>query len=128
MKSIERLFQYLDYKSIKPTRFEKEIGLSNGYLGTQLKRKADLGETIVNKILSYSLDLSPIWLLTGKGEMLKEDEKNIPNPNNVIGCSLCAEKDETINALKEAIRALRMTIDAMTVDKSESKPGYKQTG
>ena len=39
MKAIERLYQYLDYKGVKPTRFEKEIGLSNGYLGTQLKRK-----------------------------------------------------------------------------------------
>ena len=71
MKAIERLYKYIDYRGSKPTRFEKELGLSNGYLGTQLKRKADLGESVLNKIIDYCLDINPEWLLTGKGEMLK---------------------------------------------------------
>ncbi|MFH1121758.1 MAG: hypothetical protein V1775_18200 [Bacteroidota bacterium] len=128
MKSIERLFQYLDYKSIKPARFEKEIGISNGYLGTQLKRKADLGETIVNKIINYSLDLNLIWLLTGNGEMLKGQLVNEAHQTSIIDCPLCAEKDETIKALKEVISALRMTIDAINSEKSDNKAGFKQTG
>ena len=74
MKAIERLYKYIDYKGNKPTRFEKELGLSNGYLGTQLKRNADLGESVLNKIIDYCLDINPEWLLTGKGEMLKQDE------------------------------------------------------
>jgi hypothetical protein len=73
MKAIERLHRYIDYKGSKPTRFEKELGLSNGYLGTQLKRNADLGESILNKVVDYCLDISPEWLLTGNGEMLKSD-------------------------------------------------------
>jgi hypothetical protein len=70
MKAIERFYQYLDHKRIKPTRFEKDNGLSNGYLGTQLKRKGTLGEKILNKIIDNCLDLDPVWLLTGKGDML----------------------------------------------------------
>ncbi|MDQ8012007.1 MAG: S24 family peptidase [Flavobacterium nitrogenifigens] len=69
MKAIERFYQYLDYKAIKPTKFEKENGLSNGYLGTQLRRNGSLGEDVLTTIINNCLDLNPIWLLSGKGLM-----------------------------------------------------------
>lgn len=72
MKSIERLFKYLEHKRIKHTRAEKEWGLSNGYLNTQLKRNADLGESAIRTIVDNCLDLSPEWLLLGRGDMLTE--------------------------------------------------------
>ena len=49
-KIISRLFTYLKSKSIPHTRFEKEVGLSNGYLNTQLKRNSDLGEGVIRKL------------------------------------------------------------------------------
>lgn len=70
MKSIHRLYKYLKYKSIPPTRFEKEIGVSNGYLGKALARDADIGSSIVSKILENNKDINPVWLLLGKGEMI----------------------------------------------------------
>ncbi len=73
MKAIDRLFEYIEYKDIRYTRLEKEIGLSNGYLNTQRKRKADLGEGVLVKIIDYCLDVNPEWLLLGKGKMIKED-------------------------------------------------------
>jgi phage repressor protein C with HTH and peptisase S24 domain len=75
MKAIERVKQYIDFKGFNNSSFEKEIELSNGYIATQLKRNADLGEGILNKILDNCLDVSPEWLLTGKGAMLKGDLK-----------------------------------------------------
>ena len=60
-KIISRLFTYLKSKSIPHTRFEKEIGLSNGYLNTQLKRNSDLGEGIIRKIIDNCLDVNPLW-------------------------------------------------------------------
>ena len=74
MKAIERLVQYIDYKGFSNRSFEMQIGLSNGYIGTQLKRNADLGESILNKILDNCLDINPIWLISGKGDMLKNTE------------------------------------------------------
>ena len=84
MKAIQRLKQYIDYKGFNNSFFEKENDLSNGYIATQLKRNADLGEGILNKILDNCLDINPEWLLTGKGEMLKgnvgyEIDKNFNN-------------------------------------------------
>jgi hypothetical protein len=71
MKAIDRFYKYIDYKGVKATNFEKEIGLSSGYLSVQKKRNADIGETVLNKINDYCLDLNIEWLLTGNGEMLK---------------------------------------------------------
>lgn len=81
MKAIERLYQYMEYKGLKPTALEKEIGLSNGYLGVQRKRNADMGEGAFLKIIDNCRDVNPSWLLTGEGNMLRtesEKEENIP--------------------------------------------------
>jgi hypothetical protein len=80
MKAIDRLFQYFENKEIKPTRLEKEIGLSNGYFGGMRKRNADIGESVLGKILDYFRDISPDWLLSGRGPMLR-DERPAPEPN-----------------------------------------------
>lgn len=80
MKAIERFIQYLDEKGIKPTRFEKDAGLSNGYLGTQKKRNADLGEGVIIKIIDYCRDLNIDWLLTGNGSMLRDQEEQCGVP------------------------------------------------
>lgn len=76
MKAIERLYKYLDFKGVKPVRFEKTIGLSNGYLGKQLKRKGGLGEDIINTIVNNCSDLNIEWLITGGGTMLKDTQKS----------------------------------------------------
>lgn len=75
-KIIVRLFAYLKLKGIPHTRFEKEVGLSNGYLKIQLRRNADLGESVINKIIENCLDLDAVWLLTGKGDMIKNMTPN----------------------------------------------------
>ena len=77
MKAIERLFEFLDYKGIAPTRLEKETGISNGYFRLQLKNGGDLGEEKLKIIVEYFRDLNPIWLLIGTGEMLNSENENI---------------------------------------------------
>ena len=102
MKIINRLFQYLDYKGIKPTRFEKNIGLSNGYLGQQYKRQSDLGETIILKVIDNCLDLDIQWFITGKGEMILNNYASEPGVvYKSAKCQICAEKDRTIHILEE---------------------------
>jgi hypothetical protein len=110
MKAIERLYKYIDYKKIKPTRLEKEIGLSNGYLGTQFKRNADLGESIMNRIIDYCLDLSAEWLLTGRGSMLNPGaaaEDAMDDSNIELLLTILKEKDNEIQALNREIGELQ---------------------
>lgn len=74
MKAIDRFYNYLAEKSLKPTNIEKELGLSNGYLSAQKKRNADMGEGVMNKIIDYFQDISPNWLLTGEGSMFRDSK------------------------------------------------------
>lgn len=82
MKAIDRIKKYIDLKGFTNSSFEKKNDLSNGYIATQLKRNADLGEGVLNKILDNCLEINPVWLLTGNGEMLKENlsVKEEPTP------------------------------------------------
>ena len=119
MKAIQRLKQYIDYKGFTNSSFEKKNELSNGYIATQLKRNADLGEGVILKILDNCLDLNPEWLLTGKGNMLKTDVKtnisqtitgdsNIQSGNNTNITGDCKEKvQELQKQLQECKEQLR---------------------
>ena len=80
MKAIERLYQYMEYKGLKPTALEKEIVLSYGYLCVQRKIYADMGEGVFLKIIDNCRDINSSWLLTGEGEMLRT-ESEMPSLN-----------------------------------------------
>lgn len=86
MKAINRFYIYLSENNLKPSSIEKAMGLSNGYLSAQKKRNADIGESIINKIIDYCRDINPEWLITGSGPMIREDksEQNITG-SNVVG-------------------------------------------
>ena len=91
MKAIERIFQYIDYRGLNKQELERISGISNGYLAKQLSRKADIGESILKKVLENCPDISPIWLLMGEGSMLKSSipSQSPPSPpddtyNNVL--------------------------------------------
>lgn len=80
MVAIERFFHYLESKNLRHTPVEKELGLSNGYLGKMKSRKASIGSDIIEKIVSFFPDLNINWLVTGKGDMLN-DEKSGSDTN-----------------------------------------------
>jgi len=102
MKAIERIHQYLKYKGVRPIPFEKEIGLSNGYLGKQLKRNANLGEEILNKIIDNCPEISPTWILTGKGEMLLNEKKHITQEKSILEVRI-NNQDREIDRLNNII-------------------------
>ncbi|MFZ4707790.1 MAG: hypothetical protein ACOYMF_17440 [Bacteroidales bacterium] len=128
MKIIERVFQYLEYKCVKPTRFEKNIGLSNGYLGVQLKRSADLGEGVINKIIENCLDLSAIWLITGKGEMLIKEANIEVIQSDVTTCQLCMEKDRLIGSQEDVIGLLKEKIKILEESSPVSTGSAEESG
>ena len=66
---VDRIVQYLERKGIKISAFEKEIGLGNTTLSKAYKTGGSIGSDKIEKILSLCPDLSPLWLVTGEGEM-----------------------------------------------------------
>lgn len=127
MKAIVRLYEYLELKSIKPTALEKVIGLSNGYLGTQKKRNADMGEAIIIKIINYCRDLSLIWLITGDGEMLKNTinecsaKTKVLYENDPKDAEILAANKDTIETQKKLIISLERRIKELESGSSYSK-------
>lgn len=68
---LERLKEYIDYRGISVAAFERSIGMANASFGKSLKNKGAIGTDKLEKILSTYSDISPVWLLTGTGDMLK---------------------------------------------------------
>lgn len=79
----DRISQYLNYKGISDYRFEKELGVSKGYWNKAKNPSSD----ILVKMRSIYTDLSAEWLLTGEGQMLREE-----NPSNSIVIPLAHSK------------------------------------
>ena len=125
MKFIERLKQYIDYKSISLNAFDKSIGASNGYIGKQIKNGASVGSDMVEKIISTYTDLNLEWLITGKGEMLKQDHLKSEKKDDLLGnssppddlnnvCKVCVEKDKRIQDLLTQIDRLDKMLNRLT--------------
>ncbi len=69
---LERIKQYIDYKGISIAAFEKSIGMSNASFGKCLKKGGAIGTDKLENVLRVYPEISPEWLLTGAGPMLKE--------------------------------------------------------
>jgi hypothetical protein len=113
MRLIERLQQYLAYYNISAYSFEHTCGLSNGYLGKQLKGKGAVGSDILERIKQNYTDLSLIWLVTGKGTMLLSPPKPGSDKKfselNEEQTIYFTSKDDVISLLNKQIEKLEAT-------------------
>lgn len=65
----DKLLEYGKIKNMNASKFCQYLGLSNGFF----TRKSGITTDILEGILDKCADLNPDWLLTGKGEMLRND-------------------------------------------------------
>lgn len=71
--TLTRIKEYIDFKGVNNSTFEKEVGMSNGSFASQLKNNKTIGVDKLENILKIYSEINPEWLLTGKGSMLKKD-------------------------------------------------------
>lgn len=69
-----RMKQYLNHINMSEGYFEKNCGLSKGYVS---KIGDSIRIAILDKIIDKHPDLNTTWLLTGEGSMLKSDRNNV---------------------------------------------------
>ena len=119
-KAVHRIFEYLRIKGIRHTRFEKEIGLSNGYLNTQLKRGAGMGEDVLNKVVDGCEDIDPEWLLTGRGEMFRHNSKEKREAATSSEVNLAQNNWITIQKMFGRIAKLESEIDELKENNGSS--------
>ena len=103
MRLIERLQDYLVHSNISAYAFEHTFGLSNGYLGKQLKGKGAVGSDILERIKENYTDLSIVWLVTGRGKMFVTIP---PNSSNVYTAELEEEQKLYFTSKDEVIKLL----------------------
>lgn len=70
----ERIIEFIKSSGLSVNRFEKSAGLSVGYL-RQL-RKEPSREKIENIVAAFPM-LNPVWLMTGEGDMLREEGMSV---------------------------------------------------
>lgn len=75
----DRVLQIAKNKSISYEKFFGDLGVSYGNFKGKQKESA-LGSNVLEKIISKYPEISPVWLLTGKGPMTTS---NIPQPSDV---------------------------------------------
>lgn len=73
-RKIERFDKYMKYKGLNDNKVTNSLGFSVGTLGKSRKENRDLSDRNIETILKFYTDLNKVWLLTGEGEMLIDNE------------------------------------------------------
>lgn len=90
LKPINRLIEFSKYKGLTKKSFEIEMGLSNGQLSNSERRGSDIGAELISKVEEKFPELNIHWLVTGKGNMLKD------GPDQSIELRECLKKKEQL--------------------------------
>jgi hypothetical protein len=115
---LKRIKDYIDFKNIKISVFEKSAGFSNGLFGGQLKRGKTIGVDKLENILRAYPDLNANWVLTGKESMLrnelrKEAPAETPPAERLAANLLEKNHEEVIASLNDLIAAQQKTISLL---------------
>jgi repressor LexA len=80
---VQRLKTYLDFMGVNVSLAEKNVMLSNGSLSKPFNANTTIKTDTLEKFLTFYSDISPEWLLTGGGSMLKPTTtiKSYPKPD-----------------------------------------------
>jgi transcriptional regulator with XRE-family HTH domain len=143
----ERLIRYLKENNIKQKDFNSSIGVSKGYIGAISRSPSN---DILNRISIFYPELNIEWLVSGKGNMIKDstayenkNEESVHVSEFNRGYNKRVEKDsvtmprevfEMLNKLTDTVQSQQRTIELLenqnkksTVQK-EGNVGYAGAG
>jgi len=98
MKIINRILLFIRHKGLSMRAFDLSISASNGYTSKQSKTNASVGSDVLEKIIDVYPDLNPLWLITGKGNMIIDGTEE---PLAHYGNSIDALLEEKIKRIVE---------------------------
>ena len=109
----DRLSEIIHYYHLTMNSFSKKLGLTSNSVITRAVRENERGisQELMQKILHTFPEIDALWLVTGKGTMIKA---NTP-PTRCDACEakekLLAERERTIERLEKAIDLSQQTIE-----------------
>ena len=114
---LKRLKQFIDYKGIKVSAFEKAIGMSNASFGKSLKNGGTIGADKLENILKTYPELNADWLLRGDGDMLIQSEDSVTK-NPTLDFMIRHMASE-IEELKAKVKHLESKNDKLLDERNE---------
>lgn len=91
---IDRVRKIIEYKQCSVNSFAEMIGVKQNTLNQQLTGDRKLSLDVIQKIVISCDDISPQWLLTGDGEMLKNISEN---SQNLLKQTISEERNNSID-------------------------------
>lgn len=77
----DRVFEFIKYKNITVSQFEKMCNLSNGYVSSM---RRGFGYNKLSNVLNVFPDLNRDWLLYGDGAMLNVSGDTVSDSYNIV--------------------------------------------
>lgn len=96
----QRLVEFIAALNITQAEFQRRCNLSSGYINNMVN---GIGAAKLDQILSEFPILNAKWLLTGEGEMLKEQIKQEVTGNNNTSIAGNSNNVNSSSALERAI-------------------------
>lgn len=113
-----RIKELIELKKMNISSFEKKIGVGNNSIGTIINRNSNVSGIILSKILITFEDVNIDYLLTGKGEILKQTpSKEYATNETVMKVEEPGPQNEVVLAQKKTIAILEETIEDLRSDK-----------
>lgn len=100
---LEKLKDYFCSIGIRQDVLSKELGVSQPYISQLINGKKEVGKKVANK-LSEKFGLSQYWLLTGEGEMLRDQSTTNIASNNTYGDNASGNNNITITNARTRTR------------------------
>ena len=110
MKAIDRLSAFIEMKGMYPKAFEEACGLSNGYIGTCLKKKGSVGSDILERIAEAFPELNMNWVIAGKGYMVLKFK---PSKDDEQATLKLEEEQENYKAKNKAAELIQEGLDML---------------
>jgi hypothetical protein len=123
---LTRIKEYIDYKGISVSAFEKSIGMSNASFGKSLKNGGTIGADKIEIILNRYPDLNVCWLITGSGPMLKTGD-DLNEPPSLYSNKIIETQNATIETLGKLVKRLEEEIERLKSEKEKpAESGQKR--
>lgn len=110
----ERLIEFIKSQKLSINQFEKDCGLSGGYVRNM---RRSISPDKLGSIVTNFPELNPGWLMTGEGNMLRSEPRNVNNQTVRIGnitASSSGSDSSELAALRSENESLRAQVDRLT--------------
>lgn len=111
----DRIALFIKTKGLSIRSLEQQIGCSNGVIARCINKGTDISSLWVSKIIEKNEELDALWLLTGKGSMLRgrHDNDNTDlhdtlHKDTIVYRMYKEEKEEKDRLLKEKDAKIEM--------------------